>query len=393
MKNAIATIFKKELSRFFGDKRMVLTTIFLPGLMIFFLYNFMGSALSEKFSVSEDFVPVVEAVNLPASVEASAKAAGMDVVAVDPDTIEEAKERVSGQKLQLLAVFPADFDESVAAYTPASGTPAPTIDLYYNNVNTESQAAYSAMVNVLDSYESSMANKFDINMGEEKYDLASDKDTAGSVFSSMLPMLLMIFLFSGCMAVAPESIAGEKERGTIATLLITPAHRGDIAIGKISALSVIALLSGASSAIGTILSLPKLMGGATDAFSSQVYGTQEYLMLGLVVLSTVLLLITMISIISAFARTTKEAQTYVTPMMIVVMLVGVSAMFGDGAKTALVPYFIPLYNSVQCMTAIFSFKAVSMHITVTILSNLVCSGLGVFILTRMFGSEKIMFSK
>ena len=66
------------------------------------------------------------------------------------------------------------------------------------------------------------------------------------VFSSLLPMLLMMFLYSGCASVAPESIAGEKERGTIATMLITPTKRSDIAIGKILALAIIALLSGTS---------------------------------------------------------------------------------------------------------------------------------------------------
>ena len=100
------------------------------------------------------------------------------------------------------------------------------------------------MINLLDAYENSIANKFDINAGEGTYDLASERDTSATFFAALLPMLLMIFLFSGCMAVAPESIAGEKERGTITTILVTPIRRSDLAIGKITALSVIALLSG-----------------------------------------------------------------------------------------------------------------------------------------------------
>ena len=74
-----------------------------------------------------------------------------------------------------------------------------------------------------------MANKFDINAGEEAYDCATKEDVVGQIFSMMLPMLMMIFLFSGCMAVAPESIAGEKERGTNATLLVTPMKRSSLA--------------------------------------------------------------------------------------------------------------------------------------------------------------------
>ena len=53
MRSPVLTIFKKELARFFGDRRMALTTILLPGLMIYVLYTFMGNALSSQFSVEE----------------------------------------------------------------------------------------------------------------------------------------------------------------------------------------------------------------------------------------------------------------------------------------------------------------------------------------------------
>ena len=55
MRSPVLTIFKKELARFFGDRRMALTTILLPGLMIYVLYTFMGNALSSQFSVEDTF--------------------------------------------------------------------------------------------------------------------------------------------------------------------------------------------------------------------------------------------------------------------------------------------------------------------------------------------------
>ena len=146
------------------------------------------------------------------------------------------------------------------------------------------------MTQVLDSYESALANKFDINPGGEGYDLASEEDISAQVFSMMVPMLMMAFLFSGCMAVAPESIAGEKERGTIATLLVTPLKRSHLALGKILSLSVIAILSGLSSFLGTMLSLPKLMGGG-EMLKADVYGVKEYGMLLLVILSTTIMMV------------------------------------------------------------------------------------------------------
>lgn len=395
MKSDILTVAKKEFARFFGDRRMVVSTLLLPGIMIYVLYSFMGTAMSDAFSVGDEYVATVQAVNMPDSVEAMINSDGvsMEVEEIDETGVDAAKDMIAGQQLDLCIVFPENFDSEIAAYDSTLGEAAPNIDIYYNSASTESSEGYMLITGLLDSLEAMLANKFDINNSTLDYDMATNEDTTGMIFSSMLPMLLMVFLYSGCISVAPESIAGEKERGTIATLLVTPVKRGDIAIGKILSLGVIALLAGVSSALGTILSLPKLMGGASEEISANAYGTNDYLMLGVVILSTVLLLITMISIISAFAKSTKEAQTFVMPLMILVMFIGITSMFGSGASDNWYIYLIPLYNSVQCMTAIFSFDITAVNVAIAAVSNIVYAGIGVYILTRMFNSEKIMFSR
>ena len=389
MKNGMFTIFRKELARFFGDKRTALAAILLPGVLIFAVYTFMGSALANQFSVDEDFTPSMQAVNLPGSISTLAGQGGLTLEATqDPDG---AKALIEGQELDLLAVFPEDFDSQVASYDVASGASAPAVELYYNSASVDSATAYEMMSALLEGYESSLANKFDVNPGAGSYDLATEADTAGTLMSSMLPMLLMIFLFSGCMSTAPESIAGEKERGTIATLLITPLKRSDLALGKICALSIIALLSGISSTIGTLLSMPTLMQMEGDLGAA--YSPVHYLALCLVILSTVLFLVACISLISAFAKTIKEAQTYVTPLMILAMVVGVTAMFGGGANTHLWAYFIPFYSSVQAMVGIFALELNWTYLLITVVSNLAYTAIGVWGLTRMFNSEKIMFQR
>lgn len=392
MKSGILAIMKKELARFFGDRRMAFTTILLPGLMIFLLYSIMGNAIGNMTSVDEDFKPQAAVVSMPDSLKETLEAV-FTVVSIDSSGLEQTKQQIEDQEGQICIVFPEDFDAKVEAYDTSAGEKAPNVEVYYNSSDTESQAAYTSVIEVLDQYEAALTNKFDVNQGDVTYDLATEKDTAGTIFSSMLPMLLLIFLYSGCIAVAPESIAGEKERGTIATMLITPIKRSDIAIGKICALALIALLSGISSAAGTILSLPKLMGGAVEGLSGDVYAVSDYLMLGVVVISTVLLLITLISIISAFAKSVKEAQTAVVPLMIIVMLIGITAMFGSGAKTDFYYYLIPIYNSVQCMVGIFSFDFQVTNILISIVSNLIYTLIGVWMLARMFNSEKIVYSK
>ncbi len=390
MRNGVLTIMKKELDRFFGDRRMVFS-ILMPGILIYVMYCFMGVAMGDAFGVDEDYTPTVRAAGLPASMEALLQQTGFAVTAGEDEAA--AREAVAAQTLDLLLVFPEDFDRITADYEVSSGLPAPNVEIYYNSAATSSAMAYQAVTGLLDAYEDQMVNKFDVNAGGGAYDLATVEDTAGSIFSMMMPLLLMMFLYSGCAAVAPESIAGEKERGTIATMLITPIRRSHIALGKILALAVIAMISAASSTVGTILSLPKMMGGLTDTVNAAIYGVREYLLLAAVILSTVLVMVTIISLLSAFAKTIKEAQTYAVPFMLLVMLLGISGMFGSSGEQRLWTYCIPLYNSVQCMTGIFSFSVLPTGVAVSLGVNAAVTLAGVLVLARMFNSERIIFAK
>lgn len=394
MSKNMITIIKKEFARFFGDRRMVLTTIFLPGIMIYVLYSFMGNMMMKQFTTSDDYVYQIEAVSLPASMEFLKTQEMFEVKEIDAAEEDDAKALVEAQEADLLLVFPEEFDQKVAAYDGTATTDAaPDIQIYYNSVSTESSAAYQMVCAMLDEYETALSNKFDINAEEEIcYDMATEKDTSAQFFSMMLPMLMMMFLFSGCMAIAPESIAGEKERGTIATLLVTPMKRSELAIGKIISLSVIGLLSGFSSFVGTMLSLPNLMGAAADEMSASVYGISDYVFLLVMILSTVLVIIGAISVISGFAKSVKEAGTAVSPLMILVMVLSVTTMMGGGAPEEPYLYLIPLYNSVQCMNGIFSFTMLPVNFVIAVVSNLVYTGILVFILTKMFDSEKIMYN-
>ncbi len=395
MKNNMVTVIKKEFRRFFTDRRMVLTTLVMPGLMIYIVYSVMGTGLASQFGQEEGTALQVSVENLPQGIAAASKGTPLEFTELSggqetDGALEGLREGAEG--CDLVAVFPKDFEKLAAAYDKADGGDAPAVRLYYNSVQTDSSSAYDMMEEILDAYETSLANKFDVNPGDEKYDLATEEDMSAQFFSMMVPMLMMVFLFSGCMAVVPESIAGEKERGTIATLLVTPMKRSHLALGKIISLSVIAVLSGLSSFLGTMLSLPKLMGGV-QYMDASVYGIQEYLLMLAVVISTVLLIVTLVSIVSAFAKNVKEATGWVTPIMIVSMLFGVMSMLDIASQTGMAWFLIPLYNSAQCMGGIFSLDVDVWNVAVTAVSNICYAGIGVFALTKMFGSEKVMFSK
>ncbi len=393
--NNIFTIMKKELFRYLSDRRMLLTTILLPGLMIYIVYSIMGQAMSSQFEVKDDYKTSVFMLDTPQSLKPVFDSLNLDYRDADK-SMDEMKMQVENQDCDLIVVFPKNFEQAVAAYDSMTAqTPAPQVEIYYNSSKTESASGYSMITEVLNQYESSMINKFDINSGDAgMYDLASDKDSTAQIFSQLFPMLLLMMAFSGCMAFAPEAIAGEKERGTLTTILVTPIKRSQLAIGKILSLSAVAVLSACSSFVGVALSLPKLVQMEGESgISANVYDISDYIMLLIVLISSVIVIIGVISIMSAFAKSVKEAGTLVAPIMIIVMVIGITAMFGDGAKTEYYWYCIPLYNSVQSMIGIFSFTADGIQIAITVISNIIYGGLFALVLTKMFDSERIMYSK
>lgn len=392
MKTDMFTIIRKEFARFFKDKNLVLTTILLPGVLIYLIYSFMGNGMMKEFMTDEDYVAKAYVQNMPDELAPAFEQLSAEWTVVSDAEIEDTKALIQDKEADVLIVFPADFSAKVAAYDVAGGEAAPNVEIYYNSTETESSNLKGILVEILDQYEASMINKFDINAGDGIYNLASEKDMTGQIFSMMLPMLLMTFMFSGCMSVAPEAIAGEKERGTIATLLVTPMKRSALALGKVISLSCIALLSGLSSFVGTMLSMPKLMGSA-ESVSASVYVPMDYLLLLGLILTTVLVMVSVISIISAIANSIKQASTAVSPLMIIVMVISLIPMFGGDGEKSLAMFFVPLYNSVLCIHGIFSFTYQPIWIVVTIVMNLVCAGVLSWVLTKLFNSEKVMFSK
>ena len=123
-----------------------------------------------------------------------------------------------------------------------------------------------------------------------------------------------------------------------------------------------------------------------------VYGVTDYLMILAVILSTVLVFVSLIAILSALAGSVKEASGLVSPLMLVVTVIGVSGMFSGGAAH-LALFLIPVYNSVQCISGVFSMSCEPIQIILTVAANLVTAGVFVVVLTRLFNSEKVMFKK
>ncbi|MDE6441411.1 MAG: ABC transporter permease, partial [Clostridia bacterium] len=121
------------------------------------------------------------------------------------------------------------------------------------------------------------------------------------------------------------------------------------------------------------------------------YGAGDYFMIFGLIISAVLVIISAFSVLSAFAKSVKEAGTLITPLMILIIILGVVSIVIPSASVGL--YAMPLLGSELAMSAIFTFSITPIKFVLAIISNIVLAIALVVVLSFMFRSERIMFNK
>lgn len=385
---SLLPLIKKELKRFFTDKRLLLTLL-IPGLAMFIMYTVLGNVMYDLYSLDDNAIYEVYIENHPVGYEICFEHMEINVNITNVDensNIGEIKQGITDGNIDLLILFPENFEDLLKGNNYSTSN---EVQIYYNADNLDSNILYYAYVSFLNEIESAITNLFDINSAEGQYNLSAKGDEVNP-FASMIPMLLLMFLVTGVVSIATESIAGEKERGTIATLLITPVSRFNLAVAKIISVSIPALVSALVSFIGLYLSLPSLT-KMMDGVSNITLGGMEIVSLLIIIIVTVLMFAVLISIVSAFAKTIKESQQFTAPLILVASFTGIFTMFFTMPDTIL--FAIPILNSALAFTEIFSGTFTIVQLLLTVSTNFVVIVCGILVIGKMFNSEKIIFSK
>ena len=145
MKGIIA-IIKKEFARFFLDRRMLITTILLPGILIYVVYTLMGSVVSGLVSGDSQYAVAVK--NMPQSLSPLFSTVQQLQITDADGNDDDYKAQVEDGRLALYVVFPEDFDESIADKNDPAFQ-ALQIEIWYNSADENSSSAYSLFVGVL----------------------------------------------------------------------------------------------------------------------------------------------------------------------------------------------------------------------------------------------------
>ncbi len=393
------TIYKKELARIFKDKKMIFSVFLLPVLIMVGIMALVGNLATRQVEDIENHRSIVYMINEPDSFSTFLEAADLNM---EVNTIKTDGERENVMDLlrngdaDLLIEFPENFDSMIQEYQ--TGDEVPQIKTYYNPSEDYSSSAYELISNqTLEAYRQTLLSQrvadmnglqiFTVNSDNKDMIVQDDQKASGKALGMMLPYFITILLFAGAMGIGTDMIAGEKERGTMASLLVTPVKRKSIVLGKVFALMTI---SGISSVIYIVVmgaTFPKILGG--DSGLDIEITPEQIVMIGILLVAIAFLYSAIVILISVFARDLKEASTYITPAYMVVLVIGMMTMFTT-SEAGMKDYLIPFYNTALALKGILTSEVTMAQYGVTLVMTLVLGGILTAVIAKAFESEKVM---
>ena len=410
--NGMSIIIKKELKRVFGDKKLVFSMFILPAIIMIALYGIMGFMIGKMNSDIEENVNKVYVVNSDDRMKNAITASGFDKTN-DITYLNEADFRAKEQDIrdevlngdaQLVVYMDKDFNQKFTSYTDSS-SPVPQIKLSYNTTENYSQNTYGMFATgVLEIYRTGLLQErvgsLDVlNVFDLEDDIIEKEEKAKSRFiSMMLPYMIVIMLFAGAMSVGVDAMAGEKERGTLASMLLSPVNRTAIAGGKIIAMMILSGLSAIVYVVSMMIAMPVMsaMGGGESEMAGGFGGLSlslvEGLQLAAIMLALVFLFVSIISFMAIRAKDTKAASSLISPIYIVVMVAGMLTMFMSGKEVPISRYFIPVYGNAVAIKDICNGELVASNFLASLAGTVLIAIVLTIGIAKAFDDEKVMFN-
>ena len=399
--SGIRQIFGKELARIFRDKKMIFSVFLLPVIIMIAILSIINVLASNMENNIESHISNVYMMNEPESFQQILENSGVkcNITAIDTDAqMKDAKAEILSGDADLIVEFPENLEQAVAGYQ--EGDQIPQIKTYQNPSEEYSTQAADNLTQVLETYRQTLLSQrvgdmeslvvFQVNADNDEMYIQDEEKASGRAIGMMLPYFITILLFAGAMGIGTDMIAGEKERGTMASLLVSPIKRSSIVLGKVFSLMVISGLSSLIYVAAMVVCAPMMMdsfGGAGD-LNIQL-SIRQILMLAFLLVAISFLYSSIIALFSVFAKSVKEASTYVMPAYMLILVIGLVTMFNFG-ETDSSSYMIPLYNAALTLQGILTQETTLAQYTVTLVETLVIGGVLTGVIVKAFESEKVM---
>lgn len=398
-KEIIKYILFKELRDIFRDKKTVFMMILLPILLYpvlligFSQVTMISSEAMQKkeLVISFDFIPDSK---LLALIDEANNDKEGKLIITDKDNLEEAL-----SKDEIAAYVKQEKVEDKYYYK-----------IYMNASSDDSNLATQRIEAIFSKYKESIIKSKIEEQGlsiedilepieYESINTAKNEEMTGYLLGQILPVILIIGILLGAIYPAIDVMAGEKERGTLETLLTFPVSNLELIIGKYLAVAAVAVISALLNILSIVMSLVfmllQLGTKMGEQFKMDIHFSDvvvPFVMTLICIILFALVITAVIMCVCSLAKSFKEAQNYSTPIMLVFMLPAYVCMLPN-IEFNNITAAIPVVNIALLIKNVFLFKFDALAILIVMLSSLAFAILSLMVLTKMFNSEAILFGE
>ncbi|MFQ5638101.1 MAG: ABC transporter permease subunit [bacterium] len=396
--NFILTIFKKELIDTLRDRRTIIAMVLVPVMMIPLMLMVMTRIQSSQAKKAREEVLTVGLVTHGNAADFKNMLERKDRVTVIEDIPTDSAgiaTLITEDSLDAAFIFVEDFDQRVAELR------AGRLKFYFKSTEDD-DITKDRLQDFVERFEKKLVSaRFrELNIDKRiikpltmvETNIATKKERVGRAIGAFLPYMFVIFCFMGSMYPAIDLGAGEKERGTIETLLTAPVSRFQILLGKFGVVMLTGIVSAGMSMFGMYLGFKQMHEIPPEAVEAvlNILEVKSILMVLSLLLPLTAFFAGVLLSLSIFAKSFKEAQSIISPMTIIVILpvlVGLLPGMELNAKTALIPILnISLATKEVLAGTIHTGLLIEVYVSLFILA-----GLSLFGCSKMFERESAIF--
>jgi len=405
----VVTVYLKELRDSLRDRRTLLSTIIVPTLVMPAIILTAGTVTYKIVNKAREEIPAVTLLGGDDSPVVRAAIGANAKIKLVPSTADW-KQRIIDKKLRAAVELPPGFDAALGHGDLA------TVKIYNYESELRSGFAVNELRRFFTEYRdktvaarlaaqglpASLIKPFEIRSAN----VAPPEKVGGNVIGGIIPYFFIILCFTGAMYPAIDLTAGEKERGTMETLLCSPVARIDLVVGKFLlvltaslATVLFSLLSmGATFLLGGVLlaqggggmAAAAAKGGAAQMGTLPTLDPLGLLAVLAMVLPLAVLFAAGLMTIALFAKSYKEAQSYVSPLIIVIILPAMMAML-PGVELSTRLAFVPILNlslvSKELVSGVWHWN----YLALIFGSSCLYAAAALALCVRMFNRESVLF--
>ncbi|MCF7792705.1 MAG: ABC transporter permease subunit [Candidatus Cloacimonetes bacterium] len=397
--NKVFTVYRKELLDLLRDRRTVITSFVLPLILYPLLMIGFSSMMSrQEMKLEEEEATVYIQNNLmnETAIEIENTIAEVETFQI----MESVTKYKRSTYLQLVEENSIQALVEISDSTTADGLQQFIVTVSYNKSDDKSSLTYDKIYRVMEEIEekivSSRLERIKVNpdildaVNVLEDNIAPPEKMIGFALGKFLPYLLIILTVSGASVIASDLVAGEKERGTLETILVSAARRNELVVGKYLTIITISIITVLCNLFSMYFSFSHIISQAGAEVTNIQLPLGNFALILILMLPLITFFSAILLSISTYSRNIKEAQSYQMPLIfgsIMLSMVSFLPGFELNAGFALIPIVNFSLMIRDIMLSDFSLNYFLLIIGYTIILDIVLIGVSI----KLFNSESVLF--